>query len=1157
MKRNRIHNFMKPGLLVLLASFFFSLPLFADNDGSRYAEKSVLSEGKWVMLKTYENAIYKLTYEDIKGMGFSDPAKTRLYGYGGWILNQDFTKPYIDDLPEVSVWVNKGSDGVFNAGDYLLFFGRGIVKWEYSNGYYVQEQNPYSTYGSYFLSEHEAGFKEMETLSSTGNETAGESTTLTVFDDYYLHEKEINHVKDLYSGRELFGEAFTTNPTQSFSFEVPGITSDPASVSYSFAAKPTTATFVTLSVDGTQLSNESISVPGSHVLATRASSTKSFSAGSAERVNVSVSYKGNGVAYLDYIRLNVKRALKFYDTAFTFFRHRDILTKPLTFSIDNAASGHLVWDITGIYDVAQVDAQLTGSSLAFQAGKDSQVREYVMVNPSKSFAKPEVVGQVDNQNLHGLPQQDMIIIAPKAYYSQAERLAERHRQDGLTVFVAEPEWIYNEFASGARDATAYRRFMKMFYDRAETNEEKPRYLLLFGDCIFDNRHLTTTGKLLNPRYYLLSYQIKNSTAETVGTDDYFGFLEDKEGNDSGLSAYTLDVAVGRFPVSSVEQAKNAVDKTIAYMNNDQPGNWKNKTLFLADNTDYSTAGDIFCRHAKDVEKSAIYVEDNHKEFIVYKSYMDAYKPADVNGQTTIPDAHNKFMNHLKEGVLLVQYMGHGSRRALSSENMLRENDVDQMSFEHLPLWITGTCDFGWHDAFTPSGGQKVFLNKNSAGIAIITTTRVVYPDRNRDLCHHIMEHLFSKPNGERLSIGEAFRRGKIDQGNDGDNKLNFILYGDPAMKLNYPEMKVALETINGESVDALEDGKPKVFSFKALDRITLEGSITDDEGNPITDFEGDIRTTVFDVKQVIKSYFPDNKGGRFTFEEYPNMVFSGNDQVSGGRFRVSFLVPLDISYSSEDNSLGKINFYAVDNETGVDANGYYLNYRLSGSNEDPGLEYKAPEIVEMYLNDSSFSHGDAVNATPYFVAKVYDENGINMSGNALGHDITINIDNSAKTTYVLNSYYTPTSNGEGEIRFSIPELPNGEHSLVLTVWNVLNISSRDTITFRVDNRLSPKLYDIIATNVPARENTFFLLEHDRPESTLEVEVFVYDLSGRLVWTHRETGSSGWLRYYPIEWRLVNGSGSRVAPGVYLYSATISAPEGKTTTKAKKMIVLGQ
>ncbi|GHT07236.1 peptidase C25 [Bacteroidia bacterium] len=1137
----------------LLLTFMLAMTPFqgvkAFNDGSRYAEKSRLASGKWIQLKVTDNAVYKLTYDEIKKSGISDPAKVKIYGYGGWILDEDFTKPYIDDLPEVSVYMNKGSDGVFNSGDYLLFYGRGTRKWTYDKirDVYEHENNPYSTYGSYFLTESETGPQEMEVISPVSGLFSG--IALRTFDDYAVHERDSLSITN--SGRELFGESFVNKPAnQLFTFNVPGITSDPGKVRLSFAAAPKSTTPVSLSIDGQQLLNLSL-YPASdyYQKANLADRWGAWNGEKAEKVAVTVSYNSSGqsVAFLNLIALNMKRNLQFYNEAYTFFRDKESLRNPVKYFIQNANSNCQVWDVTDNFDTRAVQTELGGSELTFETRADGILHEYVLVDLTKSFPSPQVIAEpVNNQNLHGLEQTEMVILAPTVFLPQAKTLAEKHRShSGLKVTVVDDKWVFNEFSSGTPDATAYRRFMKMFYDRAVSDSDKPKYLLLFGDGIFDNRHLTNIK--IDPKYYLLTYQLKESVNEiySYGTDDYFGFSDDNEG--TSISSDELDLGIGRFPVSSIDQANNAVNKVIAYMDNKQLGNWKNKIIFTADNTDSNTPGPGFCEHAAQADDVAQYVENNYPEYMISKYYMDAYKPITVNGKVTFPEAKKSFLSSLKEGCFLLNYTGHGSTTAWSSEDMLNISDIRQMTYENLPLWITATCDFGWFDGTETSAGELAFLNKNSGAIALYTTTRVVYSANNFAINKQLVQNIFKKENGQHLRLGDILRYSKIALKGD-SNKLNYVLLGDPALELNYPGLHVQLESVNGKPVQNTED-----LVFKALDKVSISGNIVDESGNKVDDFSGSLKTNVFDSRRTIESISTNTDGGHFSYINYPNMIYMGNNEVKNGSFDVTFTVPLDISYTKDQ---GKMNFYASDSQTKRDASGSFRQYVLAGTGDNPDNE-EGPEIIRIFLNTENFRDGDKVNETPFFFANVFDEDGINRTGSGLGHDIMISIDGNPAWTYILNNYYDPVDDREGNIGFSIPELPAGYHTLTFRIWDILNNPSVDSLHFNVVKAYKPAIFDLQARENPARLNTYFVLSHDLPETPLNVQIRVYDLTGRSVWTYSERGSSGYMKYYPVEWNLVNGAGNRVQPGVYIYRAIISTATGKEATKAKKIIVLGQ
>ncbi|MCC8145568.1 MAG: type IX secretion system sortase PorU [Bacteroidales bacterium] len=1142
MKRN---NYIIMSLVMLLC-ITITQSVNAQSSKSRYASQSVLHKGKWVKIRVKDNGIYKLSYDDIKKMGFEDPSKVKIYGYGGWKLEELFTKPYIDDLPEVPVW--KSSQSGFKSGDYLLFYARGVIKWNYqtvsNKNIFAHENNPYDTYGYYFLGESNNGAKVMEEEPMY----SGTTEEVTVFDDYLVHERD--SIALLNSGRELFGESFTSNRSRNFDFNIPGITADPGFAYLSFAGAPGKKETASLSIDGNKIVTADISKPDSYYKkAHLGEAIGNWNGTKKENFRINISYTAtSGVAYLNFIALNFKRKLQFYNQPYTFFRHTSSRTSSLRYVIGNASANCMIWDVSDPLNVKQMKTTLQGSQMIFAAasGKGS-ITEYVMVDPSKSFQVPVFVETVENRDLHGSAQVDMVIIAPKAYFTYAEQLAAKHREkQKLEVLVVEPSWIFNEFSSGTRDATAYRRFMKMFYDRArlEGKTPAPKYLLLYGDGFFDNRHLTAEGKNRNSDNYLLTYQFKNSLDERVsyGTDDYFGFLDDNEGGSLGVDK--LDLGIGRLPVSSEVQAKNAMEKIINYMDNGNYGKWRNSVIFTADDT----GDDSFCLHAGQANDLAKYVESNRPEYIISKSYMDAFQRVDLNGKTTYPDAKNKLFNTLKEGCLLFNYTGHGSPTGLSGEDMMNVTDIRQMGFENLPLWITATCDFGWFDGTATSAGEEVFLNKKSGGIALYTTTRVVYASNNFTLNTEIIKSLFPSRGNKYPTLGDAFKEAKSKI--DDLNKLNFILLGDPALVLNYPqEQKVVLESIsvNGEQVDMTQK-----LNFRALDEVLLQGSVVDSNGKPMNDFNGNLYVTAFDGKQTIKVLEePENEDSRiWSFEDYQNKIYVGNNEVKEGGFAFSFKVPLDISYNSSNK--GKMNFYAWDAQTGTDAIGTFLDYTLSGSNGGSG-QGEGPEIREIYLNSKEFQNGGTVHETPYFYAEVYDEDGINMAGTGVGHDITISIDQNPAWTYNLNSYYQSINSSQGSVGFAIPELPAGEHQLVFRIWDILNNSSTDTLAFKVVMGSKPAIYDIRALPNPASLSAEFVIEHDRPETSLEVEVRVFDLTGRTVWTHQATGPSA----DRIDWDLVNNLGQRVQAGVYLYQAVISANGGKEATKSKKIIVLKQ
>ena len=1121
---------MKRILCALL--FVFGLLTSAWADSSRYASESVLNSGKWVKIQVAEDGIYKLTAADLKKMGFSNLDKVAVYGYGGWPLDEDFSTTYIDDVPEVAVW---------RSADYLLFYGKGPRKWEYSSSdkSFIHTNNPYSNYGYYFVSEKETTGRTMEKAASA----AGATLQVTTFDDYVLHEEELVSVNS--SGRELYGESFTSTLSRDFTISVPGITNDEGKATLSFISRGNGT--ITMNVDGNALISGSVSVPSDeYEVARELYRERAWMADKGETVKVNIGYSttGHKNVHLNYFRLQMKRQLKVYDN-YTFFRSLSARGNASRFVIQGADASTLVFDVTDGVNPQQMETSLNGTELSFSIPASASLREFVVVKPSQIKA-PVTVGEVANQNLHALPQQDMIIIAQPNFTTQAERLAEAHRtKDNLTVRVVTPESIYNEFSSGTPDATAYRRFMKMFYDRKTSEADAPKYLLLFGDGSFDNRKLTSAWKSVDMSNMLLTYQTENSlSSQSYVIDDYFGFLDDAD-NKKSLQNKKLCLGIGRFPIRTVEQATQMVDKVISYMENKNTGSWKNNLCFMAD--DGSNTDGFMTEHMEFADQLAGYVESEHPEFLVNKLYYDAYKKDMTAG--TYPDVRSGLQKLLKDGLLLFNYTGHGGTTALSDEKVLTQTDINQFTYTHLPVWVTATCDFTRFDDLNTSAGEDVFLNKSSGGIALFTTVRVAYSRPNFPINDNVIRNLFERNNGRRRTLGEVMQATKNTLSSV--YKLGFCLIGDPAVKMAYPEFGMKVTTVNGQSVDG------NSISFKALEKITVEGEVLDASGQLVTDFTGIVNPTVKDSKVTVTCLKNSNKDDSpaFTFTDYPNTIFIGNDSVRNGKFSFTFTVPKDISYS---NLQGKMNLYAVDTESGNEAQGNFDNFIVGGTSDTAETDTIGPEIRALYLNDTTFVDGGQVNTTPYFVAELWDKSGVNITGSSVGHDMMLVIDESTVLSYNLNSYYELLlgEDGTGIVKFPIPALEPGKHTAEFWVWDILNNSTVRTFTFEVVEELKPFLFDVIATPGIAREQVTFHLMHNRPESWMRVGIMVYDLAGRQLWKHEESGTSGLFENYTVSWDLTSG-GARMRPGVYIYRAAISTDNSKDATKARKFIILGE
>ena len=206
--------------------------------------------------------------------------------------------------------------------------------------------------------------------------------------------------------------------------------------------------------------------------------------------------------------------------------------------------------------------------------------------------------------------------------------------------------LYNEFSSGTPDANAYRRYLRMLSDKAQSEADMPKYLLLFGDCVWDNRMLTSGCRILNPDDYLLCFESENSfsAVDCFVSDSWFGML----GEGAGLypNRELQDVAVGRFPVTYAEEAKVLVDKTISYAQNANAGVWQNTLMFMGDDGN----GNI---HMQDADEVANDVLTTYPAYLVKKVMWDAYTRETSSSGNTYPEATRIIKQQQAAGALIM------------------------------------------------------------------------------------------------------------------------------------------------------------------------------------------------------------------------------------------------------------------------------------------------------------------------------------------------------------------------------------------------------------------------------------------------------------------------------------------------------------------------
>lgn len=1141
--------------------------------GPNNTTESALMDGQIYKIAVNESGMHKVTYQFLQQLSeididAVDPRQIKIYGNEGGKLPYYTEEPRPDDLLENAIYIEGEEDGSFDPGDYILFYAYGPDKWSYDESLeqFVMQKNIYDQQNYYFIRfDGGSGLRTAE--ASPGNDG---STTVNSYDYYTRFERdEVNLLHDWDkaqgSAKNWYGDHFkvTREYNYPYAFSLPNlIAAEPVKVRASMAlrARVSSSFFIDLGSKTLESNNANAvnSIGGSsastRAYATRATLNESVLLSPGDlSMTVRYPYPQNpgdeSEGWLDYVQVNARLGLSINGEQLTFRDLASLNTGRVRFQVAGTNSNHRVWDITDPGQVRSMPNTSGGSSsYTFNADTDL-LREYVVFDPTRSLMSPEPVGPVPNQNLHGITDADLIIVYHPDFAEASQRLADhRINHNGYQVALLEVGQVYNEFASGRKDPTAIRDFARMLYDRSD----RFGYLLLMGDGSFDSRDLYGLGGDFIPVYQKESF----NPVEGYPTDDFYGLLYGSSSADPLKG--DLSIAVGRLPVKTPEEAMSAVEKIVHYDSSPETlGDWRTRLVFVGDDND--GAGDI--DHYKDADDIAEEVNAVNPYTNLEKIYLDAFPQESTPGGERIPEATAKLNESIFRGALAITYLGHGGAKGWAQERVLNITDVSSWNnFDQMPIFITATCSFtGYDDPAFVSAGEETFLNPDGGAIALMTTTRAVYANSNVRMTTNALEYLFYRENGQALTIGEAFRRGKNDvSGNFNiNNSRKFTLIGDPSMEIPLPRYGVATTAINGQLIDPADT--LHTDTLRALQKVTIAGEIVDNNGNLQENFSGIINPTIFDKAQTATT-FGQGDNSVYNYRVQDNVLFKGRASVTNGRFEFTFVVPKDINY---EFGFGKISYYAAAGSGMADAAGSYQKIVIGGTDPNAVEDNEGP-VVEVFMNTEDFVFGGITNATPTLLVKLQDENGINVVGNSIGHDLEGTLDNDSQNTLLLNDFYESELDDytRGTVRYPMSQLSEGRHQVEVKAWDVANNSSVGATEFIVASSEEVVLEHVLNYPNPFTDRTCFQFDHNLPNQELDIMIQVYTVSGRLVKTLQTViVSDGALRQDNcIEWDGRDDYGGRLARGVYLYKVKVRAANTGTSSlngesEFEKLVIL--
>lgn len=1125
-----------PNIRLLFFCFLTIYPFFKAI--SQYSDNSVLANGDWFKLGVPASGVYKLDYAALQSLGVNlsnlQIENIAIYGHRGGMLPEMVGSPRTDDLRKLPIKV-VASSASFGINDYILFYAEGpdLIRYNSSTNQYGHSKNLYTGVKGYFLTTSES---DPLYVSNAVLPVSTPGITLDEFDDIRLIDD--NNISIGRSGRLWVRDEFDFTNERNYNFSFPNIvTTKPVDLTFKLAsyADITTNRFRVLWNNNLVHTASFPKTPVNSGITdfARINKTTISLTGSGRDNTMRLSFEkaaSRDKGWLDFILAVAKSSLLFDGRDFTFRNKASVSHSIIRYNISSTSSNEQIWDVTDIFNVKNIPFSKNGNQITFLYEGNS-IKEFIVF--SDVVSKPQLLGKVKNQNLHALLTPDYLIVCRESLLAEAEALAQFHRnQNKFSVLVTTYEDIINEFASGNSDMTAIRDFAKMLYDRGFEQGTILKYLLLFGDGSYNNREL---GFFNLPTYQSDSGHL---ALFTYVSDDYYGMMDSVEGkNLDNTFLNKLDIAVGRIPADNKQNAAIAISKIEDYYHIESYRDWINQITLVSDDEDNNI-------HFRDAEGYASILENN-PNFNLNKLHLDAFNQVSSSSGATYPVVNESINNQIIRGTHILNYVGHGGPNGLAEEKVITLADINswQNSYRY-PILITATCEFAPYDKpEISSAGERVLFLENGGAIALLTTVRLVFSNRNEIINRNFYNTMLDSYDQPDICLGDLVKEAKR-RSNTGTGNLKFALLGDPALKMRFPKYKIVTTSINGK------DYLTEVDTAKALSLMTIEGQITDKSDNFSSDFNGIVYMKLYDKKEEKTTLANDVGSFEAKFNSQTNMLFTGKAEVKNGKFEFQFVVPKDINYNIGE---GKISYYAHNNSEEAAGSDIIL---VGGSVPTLPDDNDGP-VIDVYLGDTTFISGTMTGNSPMMIVKLFDENGINASGIGIGRDITATINNNRGNAIVLNEFYETGLNSyqTGRIEYPLTNLAPGHYTLTVRAWDVMNNPGESTVEFYVLENGSLIIDNVLNYPNPFTDFTNFTFQHNSINEELNIKIEIYTYLGQLVKTIEENRTATSFRETNITWDGLSDGGYVVQKGIYIYKMTVSDNKGGKSSVSKKLVVL--
>ncbi len=1113
---------------------------------------SVLASGEWYRLAVTAEGMYRLNASYLSSLGINvgavDPRTIRIFGNGGRELPEDITAPRASDLVENAIYVSGESDGKFDAGDYVAFYGKGPRGWSYDGAgktmrHYIHE---YSEVNYYWLTYGGAAGKRMASQSSLAS-SATDLLKDTFTDGIAVEDEKTNLLLSSLvggegSGRQWFGQQVNSGSSFTYVNSLAGLVPN-GTIVYrcALAGQADNPPSFTINEGGIPIGFAPLGYSGGYIVASEGVfQTSGKSSLSGNMSQLSFAYSGAGIdarGWIDWFEIlyprslsGVNDSLRFYapDTSAVVEYHlQGFSAMPMVFNVTDHANARIV---TGL-----------GGSFLFRAAETSGTPSAYWAVAGNSWRVPSAGTKVANQNIRGYAGgADFVIVTSSQYSSGAARLAAYRSSPahgGMKVFVADVNQIYNEFSGGLTDVTAIRDFLKFAYDNWTP---APQFVLMLGQSSFDYKGILGVQSSFVP-----TWETPESLDDlgSFGTDDYFAKF-------GGTDVPSL--VVGRVSARTGAESDAFVDKLIRYENNSVADGWKMRMLFIGDDSWTPEDGESGNGTIHSDAAEALASEFTPGEFEKKKVYLAEYPTVFTAAGRRKPGAFQAIIDQINQGVLVVNFAGHGNPVQLSNNDVfdLSTSVPQLLNADRLSVFFLATCNFSEYDNPLSRTGSEVLINKPDGGaVGVVSANRKVYAGENAALNDGTYQAMFSRDAFGRVVVDRPatalFAYKAADQNSTNDQKYSYM--GDPTMRLQFPRGYASFDSINARPLDSAGVPLPAAAQLRSLSRVTVAGTVRDASNKTDASYNGRVQVTLNDASrtQTIVNFDPNTP--TWTYVATGGLLFRGENSVTAGKFTATFIVPKDIQYG-DSLSRGRLVAYVYRADApGSDAEAYTGSVHIGGT-DSSAVNPKTGPAVQLYLGSRSYRTGDLVGENPLLLVDLADSSGINTSTSGVGHRIEAWLNNASQSTDLTN-YYTSKldSYREGTIQYQLQNLPEGKNTIRVRAWNSFDNSGSTETAFDVASGERLSVTDVFNYPNPfGASGTEFTFRQNQTVP-LNVTVKIFTVAGRLIRTLEEYAPGD--SFVKVPWDGRDRDGDVIANGVYLYKLIVRTADGRFSSEA--------